>query len=401
MADIKGMACGLAAIQIGGLARVAVFVGGCCEQFVEVAAQLGQAYAILRALGAGETGDNCVEIEFDDLGVINVAGLGHAEHALRFVVGLDGGHQLGFAAGGAEVIDGFFIDREVTHGRAILRRHIGDGATIGGGQGGGACAIELDELADDFGLAHQLGDGERQVSGGDAFTQLAGHVAAHHIGREESIRLTQHARFGFNAAHAPRHDADTVDHGGVRVGTEHGVGVPQTVFFPHAARQMLHVDLVNDAVAGRHHTHGFERALRPLHEQITLGVALEFDFLVALHGIGMVIHIDLNRVIHHHIHRHQRFNIARRHTQARRRIAHGGKIIQRAETDQILQHDAHDDKWNLCGARAIGLPRGERFNVFFGDLFAVALAHQRFEYHADGERQAGDFAEACGFEGGQ
>ena len=36
--------------------------------------------------------------------------------------------------------------------------------------------------------------------------------------------LAQHGRLGLDAADAPADDAEAVDHGGVRVGAEHGVG---------------------------------------------------------------------------------------------------------------------------------------------------------------------------------
>src|SRR6185295_19996444 len=120
---------------------------------------------------------------------------------------------------------------------------------------------------------------------------------------------TQHAGLGFDPAHAPAHDADAVDHRRVRVGAEHGVREPDAVLLPHAAREILHVDLVDDAVAGRHYAHGLERALRPFDESVTLGVALELDLLVALHRVRRVVDVDFHRVIHHHVHRHQRLDL--------------------------------------------------------------------------------------------
>jgi hypothetical protein len=47
------------------------------------------------------------------------------------------------------------------------------GGAVGHGQGLGAVAEELDELADDFLPAQDLGDGQYQVSGGHALAQPA------------------------------------------------------------------------------------------------------------------------------------------------------------------------------------------------------------------------------------
>ena len=75
--------------------------------------------------------------------------------------------------------------------------------------------MELDKLADDFGLAQHFGDGQDQVGGGHAPAQLALQVDADHIGGQEIDWLSEHAGFGLNAADTPADDADPVDHGGV------------------------------------------------------------------------------------------------------------------------------------------------------------------------------------------
>ena len=164
---------------------------------------------------------------------------------------------------------------------------------------------------------------------------------------------------------------------------------------------MLHVDLVNNAVARRYHAHGLERALRPFHKAIALGVAFEFDFLIALHGVGPVVDINFHRVIDDDIHRHQRLDVAGRHTQAFRRCTHRRQIVQRAKADQVLQHDTHHDEGDFRSTRCIGLPRRQVTHVFFRDAFTVAVAYQGFQHHADGARQARNFSQTRGFERGE
>ena len=138
--------------------------------------------------------------------------------------------------------------------------------------------------------------------------QLAGHVHADHVGRRGSNRLAQHAGFGFDAAHAPAQHADAVDHRGVRVGADGRVGIVDAVLFPHAARQVLEVDLVADAVAGRDDADAGERLLGPFQEGVALAVALELDLHVLAQRVRRVVHVDVDRVIDDEIDRHQRLD---------------------------------------------------------------------------------------------
>jgi hypothetical protein len=84
-------------------------------------------------------------------------------------------------------------------------------------------AVELDELVDHALLAEHLRDREHEVGGGDAIAQLARELEAHHLRREQVERLTEHDGLGLDAADAPADDAETVDHGRVRVGADERV----------------------------------------------------------------------------------------------------------------------------------------------------------------------------------
>ena len=86
-------------------------------------------------------------------------------------------------------------------------------------------AEELDELADHALLAQHLGDGEHQVGGGGAFRQGAGQLEADDLGDQHRDRLAQHGRLRLDAADAPAQHRQAVDHGGVAVGADHGVGI--------------------------------------------------------------------------------------------------------------------------------------------------------------------------------
>src|SRR5262249_15125706 len=156
-------------------------------------------------------------------------------------------------------------------GRAIRYRQVLD--TI---------AEKLDELADDFGLAQHLRDGEHQIGGSDAAAQLARQIHTDHVGGEEVHGLAEHPGFGLDSAHTPADYADPVDHGGVAVGADQRVGVVDLALAVHATCQVLQVDLVHNADARRHHFEGVERLHSPLHELVTLAVALEFQLHVQI-----------------------------------------------------------------------------------------------------------------------
>ncbi len=97
---------------------------------------------------------------------------------------------------------------------------------------------------------------------------------------------------------------EAVDHGGVRVGTHHRVRVGLDDTGPivigcreHHARQILAVDLVNDASVGRNHGQVAERGLTPAQKAVALLVALELELVVAGQGTRVALLVDLHRVI--------------------------------------------------------------------------------------------------------
>ena len=122
-------------------------------------------------------------------------------------------------------VDGLLVDREDRDGGAELRAHVADRGAVGQRQRGDALAVELDELADDAVLAQHLGDREHQVGGGRALGQVAGELEADDARDQHRHRLAEHGGLGLDAADAPADHAEAVDHRGVRVGADAGVGV--------------------------------------------------------------------------------------------------------------------------------------------------------------------------------
>src|ERR1035438_2253665 len=83
----------------------------------------------------------------------------------------------------------------------------------------------FDKLPHDLRLSEHLGHGQRQVRCGHAFPQYARQVDAHHIRRQEIDRLPQHACLRLDAADAPAHNAQAIDHRCVRIRSDQCVGV--------------------------------------------------------------------------------------------------------------------------------------------------------------------------------
>ncbi len=362
----------------------AVFGIGLAEQRHKLRGHLAQLDAVLRALGAGQAGGDLPQVELHHLRVIHFARQRHTEQPLRSEVGLEGFDLALGAARALEVFNGLFINREEAHGGTVFGRHVADGGAVGQRQGARAFAKKFDELAHHLVLAQDFGHGEHQVGGGDAFAQLARQLHAHHIGCEEVHRLAQHGRLGLDAANAPAHHANAVDHRGVAVGADQGVGVVHTILaLVHATRQVFQVDLVHDAKARRHHAKGVKGLHAPLHELVALAVALEFELHVQVERVFLAIVINHDGVVHHQIDRHQGFDLLGVFAQLGGHAAHGGQVGQQRHAGKVLQHHARDDKRDLVLARRLGSPMGELLHMFSRDLASVAIAQHRFEHDAD------------------
>ena len=147
-----------------------------------------------------------------------------AEQALLFRVGLDEADLIFVARGEAQIGERFGVHREEAHRRAVFGRHVGDRGAVGKREARKSRAVEFDEFSDDAFFAQHLRDGENQVGGRGAFGQAAVQFEADDRGNQHRERLAEHGRFRFDAADAPAENAETVDHGGVRIGADERIG---------------------------------------------------------------------------------------------------------------------------------------------------------------------------------
>ena len=75
-------------------------------------------------------------------------------------------------------------------------------------------------------------------------------------------------------------------------------------------------------------------------------------------------------------------------------IAHRRQIDEERHAGEVLEDDAGDNEGNFLRGGFLGIPRGQRADVFLTDFASVAIAQNGFEHDADADRQARDGAEA-------
>ena len=312
-----------------------------------------------------------------------------------------------FAAGDFEVGQRLVVDGEEAAGRAVLRRHVGDGGAVGERHGVEAGAVELDELADDALLAQHLRDREHEVGRRDAFGQLAGELEADDLRQQHRLRLAEHGSFRLDAADAPAEHGEAIDHGGVAVGADEGVGVGEDGAVgigarPHRLRQELKVHLMADAGAGRHDAEVVEGALAPLEEVVALGVALVLELDVVAVGLRRAEIVDDDRVVDDEIDGDQRVDLLRIAAEALHAVAHCGKVDDGGNAGEILhQHAGGTEADLLAGLAAVGQPGGDVLDVRLVDGATVLVAQQVLQQHHHRKRQLGDAGKTVLFGFGQ
>ena len=302
---------------------------------------------------------------------------------MSFGVGLDQLHHFRRSAGQAQVFQRDIVDREEAACRTVFRGHVGDGRAVGQRQVGETVAIEFDEFADHAFFAQHLRHGQHQVGCGDTFLELAGELEADHFRNQHRHRLPKHRRFRFDPANAPAEHAEAVDHGGVGVGADQGVGegvgAAILVFGPNGAAEVLKVDLVADAGTRRDHAEVIERTLAPAQEGIALAVALHFDVDVLFKRTGAGKLVDHHRVVDHQVHRRQRIDPLRIAAGLGHCRTHGGEIDHGGDAGKVLHQYTGRAVLDFAIGAALLEPGGDGFEVSAGDGFFVFPAQQIFQ----------------------
>ncbi len=371
---------------------VALYAEQAGKLLVEARGGLREQHAILRAARAGDRGLDGREIERKGCGVNGFRGFWRVKEALRAHVGFDQLDLAVGASGEAEVVESFVVDREDAAGGAVLGGHVGDGGAVGERELGDAGTEELDELADDAQFAESFGDGENQVGGGGAFAELAGEAEADDFGHQHGDRLAEHGGLGLDAADAPAEDAEPVDHGGMGVGADEGVGIRDdgSVGLVAAtgrggeddAGEVFEVDLVADAHAGGDGGEVAEGGLAPLEEGVALAVALELERGVHVVGVGGAELVDLDGVVDDELGGLERVDLFGVAAQRPHGIAHRREIDDGGDAGEVLHEHPGGHVGDLAGGRRLRVPAGQEANVIRTNRSAVFAAEQVFEQDA-------------------
>ena len=349
------------------------------ERRAERGLSVGQRDPVLRPLRPGQRRHDRGQVELDVLGVPGARARVKPE-TLLLGVRLDQRDLLRRAAGEPQVGQRLAVDREDRAGRAELRAHVADRGPVGDRNRGHAVAVELDELADDAVLAEQLGNGQHQVGGGRAGWQLASELEADYARDQHRNGLAQHRGLGLDAADAPAQDAEAVLHGGVGVGADAGVRVGGQAAVRrrrhHHAGQVLDVDLVHDAGAGRHDLELPERLLAPAQEREPLVVALELELHVAVEGVRPAEDVGDYRVVDDELGRHERVDLPGVAAQRPHRLAHRSQVHHRGHAGQVLHQHPGRAELDLRVRLGGRVPAGQRADMLRGDIQPVLGAQQ-------------------------
>jgi hypothetical protein len=205
------------------------------------------------------------------------------------------------------------------------------------------------------------------------------------------------AGLGFNAAHAPAHDAQAVHHGGVRIGAQQRVRVCRAPFGEHYRCQVFQIHLMHDARIGRHHAEITERALSPLQERISLAITLEFQQSVEAESVRRTEAVHLHRMVDDEIRGDKRIGALRVGMNGGKSVAHGREIHHAGDAREILQQHTRRTEVDLLRGSAQG-PFRDVFDVGRLHRAPVFEAKQVFEKNANRVRHSPDVRDAALFQ---
>lgn len=126
-------------------------------------------------------------------------------------------------------------------------------------------------------LTQELGQGQHDIGGGNAFLTLAAQLHANDFGQAHPRCATQHHALGLQPAHAHGDHAQGIDMRRVTVRAHQSIGICFTIDSMDHRAHALQIDLVHDPVARRNHLHILEGLFAPLDEMKAVFIAPVFD----------------------------------------------------------------------------------------------------------------------------
>ncbi len=248
-------------------------------------------------------------------------------------------------------------------------------------------------------LSEHLGEGQHEVGcGGSRWQRVVESDADDDWGQQEQ-GLAEHAGFGLDATDAPSEDADAVDHGRVRVGPDQRVGQrhPRAVHLAHLhdLRQVLEVDLMDDAHPRGHDTEVAKCLLRPSKQRVALSVALVLTHDVAFIRLAIPEGVHLDGVVDHEIDRHERVDPHRITAGSGDGRAHRGQVDDRRNAREVLEeHPCRHEGTLAIGGGDAAVPARDRLDIAFAHRRSGRVANAVLEQDLERDGQPGHIADA-------
>jgi hypothetical protein len=228
---------------------------------------------------------------------------------------------------------------------------------------------------------------------------------SHHFRSKEIDRLAKHAGFRFDPTDSPPDDAKSIDHRGMRIGSNQCVWITNFAFrrgsTEHTVSKVFQIHLMHDADARRHHAKGLKRLLAPLQKFVTFSITFKLIFEIEFDRFWDPGKIYLDRMIDNQVNWHQWFDNFRVLTDLCHRSTHGRQINQQRHTGEILQYDPGHDERNLFLRRVLRIPTRQRRDIFFGNLLSITVPENRFQHDSETDRKSRNRSDSRFFQRGQ
>lgn len=190
------------------------------------------------------------------------------------------------------------------------------------------------------------------------------------------------------------------------VGADAGVrvGGDDAIFFtgPDGLAQILQIDLVTDAGAGRNDAEVLERLLAPLQEAVALAVALVLELDVAGKGVRGAEFVDDDGVVDDEVDGNERVDLFRVATERDHGVAHRREVDDSRHAGEVLHQNAGRTVGDFVFSRALVVePGGNVLDVLLGDGAAIFVAQQVLEQNLHRIGQLGNAGETVRLSLGQ
>jgi hypothetical protein len=189
----------------------------------------------------------------------------------------------------------------------------------------------------------------------------------------------------------------------VRVGTDQRIRVGQRAavrLLPEDhARQILEVDLVDDAGVRRDDTEVLKCFLTPAQERVAFLVPPEFERGIEIGGVALGVMVHLHGMVDDQLDRLERIHLARVTSEPDDAVPHRREIDHRRNAGEVLEQHAGGREGDLALRLGGHVPPGHRFDVLRIHEPPVFATDEILEQDLERVRQARDAAEPGPFEG--